>query len=78
MEAKDPKSAEISTGVGRETVSREPGTDATSSETLDELEKEEKVTGAQGENESGGGGGATPSPDGAFDDKRGDGGVGPM
>jgi hypothetical protein len=81
MEAKDPKSAETSTGDDGSTLSREPDSDATSEETLGDLEKEEKVTDTEDESESGSGSSnsGAPSPDGAFDDNRGgDGGVGPM
>jgi hypothetical protein len=80
MEAKDPKSTETSAGGddgGR--TSREPDSDATSDETLEDIESEEKVVDSPDEPESGSASAGTPSPDGAFDDNRGDGGgVGPM
>jgi hypothetical protein len=80
MEAKDPKSTETSKGDGGHAVSREPDSDATSDETLSDVEKEEKVPDAQDDSESGSArNSGTPSPDGAFDDNRGgDSGVGPM
>jgi hypothetical protein len=79
MEAKDPKSAETSAGDDAGNLTREPDSDATSDETLSDLEKDEKVADAKDESESGSTGSATPSPDGAFDGERGgDGGVGPM
>jgi hypothetical protein len=79
MEAKDPKSTETSTGDDGNPKSREPDSDATSDETLSDVEREESVTDTPDETESGGASAGTPSPDGAFDDNRGgDGGVGPM
>jgi hypothetical protein len=79
MEAKDPKSTETSTGDDRSTVSREPDSDATSDETLSDVERKEKVTDTPVDTESGSASAGTPSPDGAFDDNRGgDGSVGPM
>lgn len=70
METKDPKSAESSDA--QHTEANDPKSDATSDETLDEIERTEKVS------ETGGGGTATesnqppaPSPDGAFDEGRG-------
>jgi hypothetical protein len=79
MEAKDPKSTETSKGGDGGPASREPDSDATSDETLEDLENEGNVTIAPGETESGSASHGTPSPDGAFDDNRGgDGGVGPM
>jgi len=79
MEAKDPKSTETSTGDDGSTVSREPDSDATSDETLSDVEREENVPDTPGDAESGNASAGTPSPDGAFDDNRGgDGGIGPM
>jgi hypothetical protein len=68
MEAKDPKSAESSGAQNTET--KDPKSDATSSETLSEIEKTEKVS----ETDDGGadekGHSPSPSPDGAFDEGR--------
>jgi len=80
MEAKDPKSAE---SAGRDEVeSKDPKSDATSTETLSDVEESEKVS---EENEDATGrddASSTPSPDGAFDEGRsGQGGIddaGPM
>ena len=65
METRDPKSAE-SAGAENEVESKDPKSEATSSETLSDVEEtktEEEETGA-GDNSS------LPSPDGAFDDGR--------
>jgi hypothetical protein len=79
MEAKDPKSTETSTGDDGGPTTREPDSDATSDETLGDVEREEQVTDTQDATESGSASAGTPSPDGAFDDNRGsDGGAGPM
>ena len=65
QEAKDPKSTGTAVGnTGAE--GKEPGSDATSKETLSDLEEEGKVTdtsGGEGSDRS-----QTPSPDGAFDE----------
>ena len=78
METKDPKSAESS---GRPDVeSRDPKSDATSTETLSDVEESEKVSedDATNSNDTP----STPSPDGAFDEgSGGQGGIddaGPM
>ena len=74
QEAKDPKSTgtnEGGSGVGTE--SKDPKSDATSNETLSDLEETEKVSGAESKEESAPS--STPSPDGAFDE--GGGGRGP-
>ena len=70
MEKKDPKSTE-SAGAGPGAESKDPKSDATSSETLSDVEGAEKASqtdhgGAQ-EGESS----PVPSPDGAFDEGRG-------
>jgi len=80
METKDPKSTE-SAGTDDVVESKDPKTDATSTETLSEIEESERVSetdeGADNNDTS-----STPSPDGAFDEGRGgQGGVddaGPM
>jgi len=68
QEAKDPKST-VTAGSDTAAESKDPRSDATSNETLSDLEEKEKVssTKSPGE-ESSGGGGTAPSPDGAFDD----------
>lgn len=70
MESKDPKSTE-SANASEGTESRDPKSDATSSETLSDVEKGEKVSqpgvDEADENESSS---PVPSPDGAFDDGR--------
>ncbi|MDT4895782.1 MAG: hypothetical protein QOH25_859 [Acidobacteriota bacterium] len=80
MESKDPKStASAETDEGVE--SKDPKSDATSSETLSDVEETEKVpdTDEGGAEESEGS--PVPSPDGAFDEGRGGDGLedaGPM
>jgi hypothetical protein len=78
METKDPKSTESAGGL--EVESRDPKADATSTETLSEMEESEKVS--EDEATNGKDAPSTPSPDGAFDETRGgQGGVddaGPM
>ena len=80
MEIKDPKSTE-STDADKSAESRDPKADATSSDTLSDVEETEKVSKT---NESGtqkDEGSGVPSPDGAFDEGRGGGGIedaGPM
>ena len=63
QEAKDPKSTGAATGEGH-AESKDP--DATSTETLSDIEEKEKVSGAKTES----GASDTPSPDGAFDEER--------
>jgi hypothetical protein len=81
MEIKDPKSTE-SADADKSVESKDSKADATSSDTLSDVEETEKVskTNESGTQESGGS--AVPSPDGAFDEGRGDGGgiedAGPM
>ena len=82
QETKDPKST-ASAGAGESAESTDPKSDATSSETLSDVEEAEKVTETGGgETEAGEGGRSpVPSPDGAFDEARGGDGLedaGPM
>lgn len=63
QEAKDPKSTGAATGESH-AESKDP--EATSSETLSDIEEKEKVSGAKTED----GASDTPSPDGAFDEGR--------
>ena len=65
QEAKDPKSTGTS-GGDTVTESKDPKSDATSTETLSDLEETEKVSGVQGK--EGSGQSTAPSPDGAFDE----------
>jgi hypothetical protein len=67
QEAKDPKSTDTA-GNDQGTESKDPKSDATSNETLSDLEEREKVSGTKSPGEEGGGAGAAPSPDGAFDE----------
>jgi hypothetical protein len=67
METKDPKSAE-SAGTADDVESKDPKADATSTETLSEVEESEKVS--EEEPTESGDSSSTPSPDGAFDDGR--------
>ena len=73
QEAKDPKRADETT-AGAPAENRDA--DATSSETLSDLEEKEKVSDATDSDRPS----STPSPDGAFDEQRGRGGddAGPM
>ena len=78
QETKDPKSTE-SAGPGESIERKDPGSDATSSETLKDLEGREKEPETTNGGESGDS--SVPSPDGAFDEGRGSGGIedaGPM
>jgi hypothetical protein len=81
MESKDPKSTESADAANEGAESKDPKSGATSSETLNEVEKTET---APETNESGGGEteqSPVPSPDGAFDEGRSGGGIedaGPM
>ena len=81
METKDPKSAE-SAGAADDVESKDPKADATSTETLSDVEESEKVSEEADDTTSGNDTSSTPSPDGAFDEGRsGQGGVddaGPM
>lgn len=67
METKDPKSAE--SAERPEVESRDPKADATSAETLSEMEESEKVSEDEATNNNDAP--STPSPDGAFDETRG-------
>ena len=64
QESKDPKSTGAATGESH-AESKDP--EATSSDTLSDIEEKEKVSGAKTE---GGASSSTPSPDGAFDEGR--------
>ena len=68
QEAKDPQST--ATGESdRGTQSKDPKSDATSDETLSDLEEKEKVPGTKSQGEGGSSdSGVAPSPDGAFDE----------
>jgi hypothetical protein len=69
MESKDPKSTE-SANADRGVESKDPKSDATSSETLSDVEETENASqpGTEGKDESVNS--SVPSPDGAFDDGR--------
>jgi hypothetical protein len=71
QETKDPKSTE-SANIGEGVESKDPKSDATSSETLSDVEETAKVgeTGETG-TDDGEEPSAVPSPDGAFDEGRG-------
>jgi hypothetical protein len=80
MEAKDPKSTE-SANADEGVESKDPKADATSSETLSDVEETEKVSETGGEETDKSEGSSVPSPDGAFDEGRGGDGLedaGPM
>ena len=73
METKDPMSTETS-GSKPGTEAREPESTATSSDTLSDIEQTEKVSTNNNEQSSGGSSSSTndtPSPDGQFDESRG-------
>ena len=82
METKDPKSTETAGGDGGAAESKDPKADATSSETLSDVEETEKMPETGDDREAG----TTeqspfPSPDGAFDESGKTGGledIGPM
>jgi hypothetical protein len=67
QEAKDPKST-VTAGSDTTAASKDPKSDATSNETLSDLEEKEKISGTKSPGEESSGGGTAPSPDGAFDD----------
>ena len=67
QEAKDPKST-VTAGSDQGTESKDPKSDATSSETLSDLEEKEKVSDTKSQGEGSSGTGTAPSPDGAFDE----------
>lgn len=73
MESKDPKSTE-SAEADNGPESKDPKSDATSSETLSDVENTEKVSQTGGDEADNNESSSVPSPDGAFDDgRRGDG-----
>jgi hypothetical protein len=81
MESKDPKSTETAGGAGRAAESTDPKSDATSSDTLSDVEETEKVSETGGDKDDGREQSTVPSPDGAFDEGRRSGGLedaGPM
>ena len=81
MESKDPKSTETAGGEGAAAESKDPKADATSSDTLSDVEETEKISETGGDTADSGEPGAVPSPDGAFDEGRKGGGLedaGPM
>jgi hypothetical protein len=67
QEAKDSKST-VNAGSDQGAESKDPKSDATSSETLSDLEEKEKVSGTKSQGEGSSGSGTAPSPDGAFDE----------
>jgi len=67
QEAKDPKST-ATAGSDQGTKSTDPKSDATSDETLSDLEEKGKVSGTKSQGEGSSGRGTAPSPDGAFDE----------
>ena len=69
MEAKDPKSS--ASAGGEEIESKDPKSDATSTETLSEIEEEENISEEDEGTADGSDTSSTPSPDGAFDEGRG-------
>lgn len=70
MEAKDSKSTE-GANAPQEAESKDPKSDATSSETLSDVEETEKVSETGTSKTSGSESSVSPSPDGAFDEGRG-------
>jgi len=70
MDTKDPKSTE-SADADKGVESKDPKSDATSSETLSEVEATEKVSKTNESEAQEGKGSSVPSPDGAFDEGRG-------
>ncbi len=80
METKDPKSTEAA-GEGGEVESKDPKADATSSDTLSDVEETETVSETGGDTADTDEQPPVPSPDGAFDEGRRGGGLedaGPM
>jgi hypothetical protein len=69
METKDPKSAE--SACGNDVVSKDSKSDATSTETLSDIEDSAKVSEEGEDTTKSNGTSSTPSPDGAFDEGRG-------
>lgn len=81
METKDPKSTETAGGQSGPPESTDPKADATSSETLSDVEETEKVSEPGEDTGDSAEPSPVPSPDGAFDEGRKGGGledVGPM
>ncbi|HEY0376439.1 MAG TPA: hypothetical protein VGC87_05720 [Pyrinomonadaceae bacterium] len=81
METKDPKSTEAAGGDGGDVESKDPKSDATSSETLSDVEETEIVSETGGDTSDTNDHSPAPSPDGAFDEGRKGGGLedaGPM
>ncbi len=80
-ETKDPKSTE-SADADQGVESKDPKSDATSSETLSDVEETEKVAGTGEDERDESENSSVPSPDGAFDEGRSGGGgiedAGPM
>ncbi|MBA2731457.1 MAG: hypothetical protein H0U54_01055 [Acidobacteria bacterium] len=70
MDTKDPKSTE-SADAHKIVESKDPKSDATSSQTLSEVEESEKVSKTNESEAPEGEGSSVPSPDGAFDEGRG-------
>jgi hypothetical protein len=70
MESKDPKSTE-SSNADKGVESKDPKSDATSSETLSEVEETEKTGDADENSTEDSDDSSIPSPDGAFDEGRG-------
>lgn len=80
MESKDPKSTE-SANADDTLESKDPKSDATSSETLSDVKETEQVSQPSDDDQEKSEGSGVPSPDGAFDESRGGDGVedaGPM
>ena len=82
QETKDPKSTE-SADAGKGVESTDPKSDATSADTLSDMDEVEKVAGTnEDETDDSSEGSAVPSPDGSFDEGRSGGGgiedAGPM
>lgn len=81
METKDPKSTETAGGAGATAESKDPKADATSSDTLSDVEQTESVSETGGDTTGSSREPTVPSPDGAFDEgRKGDGleDAGPM
>ncbi|HEX8922311.1 MAG TPA: hypothetical protein VF766_12625 [Pyrinomonadaceae bacterium] len=69
QETKDPKSTE-SADANQGVESKDPKSDATSSETLSDVEESEKAAGTDQDATDETDGSSVPSPDGAFDEGR--------
>ena len=69
MESKDPKSTE-NADADKDVESTDPKADATSSETLSDVEETEKAPEPGGKETDKSEGSSVPSPDGAFDEGR--------